>query len=155
MTELFDELMDIETPQDEVSLADFEELCKEALEQKKKVDALSKELDAEKAILEAHKKKILSIMTATNKEKYSVKGLGNIKVQSKMSVTVPKGEDKMKFAGYLETIGIEKELRTYNSATINAWYNDLRELCAAEGKPVPEIPGLVEPKEYKVLSLTK
>lgn len=99
--------------------------------------------------------KIQAYMEASELSKFSMDGLGTFYNVEKMSIRVPKGEDKMVFFEHLKKEGSFNDLATINSMTLQGYYKSKAEEAAAKNEPLPDIPGLKEISFYKQLHLRK
>lgn len=140
---------------DEITLGNFDTLCRELWAKKLECDELDKIAKEKSKELEEIKSKVLAYMDANELERFSVKGFGNISIMNRSSVKVPTGDERQVFFNSLRERGIFDDMVTVNSATLNAWYNQELEIAIAAGNIDFKIPGIVEPKIYKTLTLRK
>ena len=140
----------------DISVSDFDSLCKQLFEQKAKVDEVGKVYDAEKEKFEDIKSKILFIMEETEKTKYHLEGYGLIYSVNKFSVKTPKTlEEKKALGKYMNERGIFWEYFSVNSATLNSFYEEEFEKAKEAGNIDWKLPGVGEPSFRTTLSIRK
>lgn len=104
------------------------------------------------------KNRLISMLKAANKKRYSVDGVGNLTVVEKLKVRAPQSiEDKQAFYDWVEsTYGAEARLlySSINHNTLNSMYNQIAEEAAAKGQDF-HIPGVSEPESETNLQLRK
>lgn len=137
----------------ELNLKEFEALCTEMFEQRRKVEELEKQAKEASTILEELKTKVGAIMSEVGKEKYHVEGQGLIYFQNKRTASMPKDPAKRaEFFQYLKDKGIFEDLITVHSQTLTSFWNQEFE---ASQSPDFKIPGIDEPSARKTLSMKR
>lgn len=88
---------------------------------------------------------LLNALRDIDKDKYQVKGLGQVSVVNKFSVPTPKShQEKKEFFKFLKEYGGEDFFWTYasvNSRSLNSLVNDIKEENGADF----EVPGIAAP----------
>lgn len=138
---------------------DHVQLCRALWQQKAVVDAIKEQLDAESTKFEDLKKSTLKELDARELTKQHIPGFGTVSVQTKWSVQTPKtAEDKLLLFAYIER---EKGkdallgLQSIHSGTLNSFYDAEAALASERGDHKWTLPGVGEPKDYKLLALRK
>lgn len=157
MNDTFDypiqEQFNFEAHKKDINLNEFDTLCKAMFDQRKKVEAMEKELKDETARLEEMKGKVIAIMTDAGKEKYHVDGCGLLYFTNKRTASMPKDPEKRSaFFTYLRDKGIFEDLITVHSQTLTSFWNQEFE---AANSPDFKIPGIDEPTVRKTLTMKR
>jgi len=139
----------------EIDMGTFNDLCRQAWEQRTKVDEMARLQAIESKILEEMKAKVLAYLEHYELEKQHVPGFGTLSVQNRFTVTVPKGDNKLTFFDYLKENGIFEDMATVHSQTLNSWFKEKQEQALAEGNLEFSVPGISEAKIMKTLGFRK
>ncbi len=134
-----------------IDLDTFQDVCRIAWAQRRKVDALTREVNAESKKLEEMKAKVLAYMEQSGLEKQHIPGYGTLYTISRFTVKVPQGDAKLSFFEYLKGRGIFETLATIHSQTLNSWYSDELDEAVKQGNVDFKIPGIDEAKNSKSL----
>jgi hypothetical protein len=151
--------MDFFAPEDlsNVTMTELDAIVKE-LEVKRKIYSEKKgEASAANDEVEAIEGKIMAILEAHNKTKYSVDGVGTVYTVDKFQVSFPKDPDKAdKLREYCLNNGLGSML-TINHNSLNSLYKSKKEELEIEGKLdfSNVLDGVDEPKVYKTISFRK
>ncbi len=147
---------DFNSHNEEVSLPEFQAICKSFVAQKNVCDEIEMALKKETEKLEEIKNKILEIMNKTGQDKFSVPGMGTVYLRTRATVTVPKEPDKRsQFFQYLKDKNIFDNLITVNSQTLNSYYKQEFEQAISDGNSDFKIPGIDEPYIIKSVGYRK
>jgi hypothetical protein len=138
----------------ELSANELLELGEKIWKLKAKCEELQLALKVPQEELEECKAKMLAHFETLDVDKIHVKGYGTLSTIRKSSVKVPAGEARDVFFEHLSPEDY-KALRTVNSASLNAWYEEKMQQAIEEGAMDFKIVGLEEPKIYKVLGMRK
>lgn len=138
------------------SITDLSRLQDEILGLEDKHDRLKKELDALNADLGGKKAQMIEYMNAAKLTNFKTPR-GQIILNRKFAVTVPKGEDLDNFFTFLEASAPDhyRALRTVNYQTLNSWYMAELDMAKMRGEFGWCPPGLKEPKVGEYLSIRK
>ena len=142
------------TPIEETSLAELEELCREAFSIKKNVESVEEQVSGMKDLLKEQVSKIERILVHFGKDNYK-SAFGKVEIHQKLSVQTPKtDDDKQALFNWLTEKGIFLQYCTVNSQALNALYKAEREAAQIAGTECV-VPGIGAPKMYNTTHLKK
>lgn len=127
----------------ETSLTEIQKLSEEYFQRRAEADEIKERLREVNLQVEELENTILSVLEAHDLSKFDSQS-GSLSVSSELTVTVPQGDEKLKFFEYLKSKGEFEALATVNYQTLNGYVR--KEL---EQNPLAVIPGVGMPKEYK------
>lgn len=122
-----------------------------AIEQLKEA---AKPLNEEKTALKAQ----ITLMLREMNEKSFKSEFGTVTRVTDVSVTLPKGENKLKFFEYLKERGVFEDMATINYQSLNAYYKEQRELAMREDPMAGlnfELPGIGQANAFETIKLRK
>lgn len=138
------EVQDWIVPQQELSIAEMDNLVKTYREARLAYEKAKEESSRLYHILEEAENQVRNALTEAGKNKYFVDGVGTVSLAVKSSFTTPKTvEDKLKLFDYIKFKYGDEALINYlsiHSSSLNSFAN--REL---ESDPTLTIPGLTTP----------
>lgn len=142
-----------EKPMDDITLADFERLCKEAYEIHAKVKALEEEAKGYSGTLAQMQEKIRLYMQKYNKSSYKTQW-GTLVCAKKFQVKLPDTEaDRQALYAYLREKGHFEHLVSVNHMKLNSYYKQELDAAAESGNIDFTIPGIKEPKVYEYIQM--
>ena len=136
-----------------IDLSEMTELTQKIFERRSKLDELKEIVKQHTGELEKLKAKAIAHLDAAQLKTFKT-AEGKITAVDKFSVKVPRDpEAKAQFFDYLRDKGIFENMITVNSNTLNGYYKQELEIAVQQGNVDFSIPGLEEPKAYKMLSI--
>jgi hypothetical protein len=143
-------------PMDQVTVAEFEALCKAVLDQREIVEEKKDAAKVEDAKLTKLEMQVLSFLKGTNRSNYKSK-VGTMTLSKKRSWALPKSdEDRKAFFEFLKTEGTFDGMITVNSNTFNSYLKEKYETAEASGESSTfQVPGVGEASVFESLRFTK
>ncbi len=139
-----------------ISLADFNKLCTEIIEQNKAKKAAEDALKRETEVLEELKSKFVYYAEEAGMTTHTLTGVGTVYVSEYYNVSTPKtAEQKKLLFDYLREKGILWEMVNVNSATLNSFHNAEIEAAKLKGDIDFKLPGVGEPVLSKRVGVRK
>lgn len=132
----------------------IEEKCQELKSLYDDHDMLKAQLSSLNETIANKEKEIETFLQTEDLTSYKSK-MGTVYMITRSSVSVPKGEAKQAFFGYLKEQGIYDEVVTVNSQWLNGFYKKEIEAATERGELVAEIPGIESPKLSTTLGFRK
>ena len=120
----------------------------------KQLEEAAKPLNEEKTALKAQ----ITLMLREMNEKSFKSEFGTVTRVTDVSVTLPKGENKLKFFEYLKERGLFEDMATINYQSLNAYYKEQRELAMREDPMAGlnfELPGIGQANAFETIKLRK
>lgn len=120
----------------------------------KQLEEAAKPLNEEKTALKAQ----ITLMLREMNEKSFKSEFGTVTRVTDVSVTLPKGENKLKFFEYLKERGVFEDMATINYQSLNAYYKEQRELAMREDPMAGlnfELPGIGQANAFETIKLRK
>jgi len=149
-------LADFEEPKESIDLVAFDTLCRDLWDARDEAEIAEQHFKEKSARCEALKAKVQAYMDDAGMEKYHCASRGLVYTTQRMSVTVPKDDDRRaQFFAYLRDKGVFENLITVNFQTLNALYKAEFEAAVAAGLPDYKMPGIGEPSFAKTLTMRR
>ncbi len=134
---------------------------KDAIQRLRDVDNQLKKLDEEKKPLNEEKdglKAKITLMLREMNEKSFKSEFGTVTRVTDTSVKLPDGENKQIFFEHLKERGVFEAMATINYQTLNAYYNEQRDIAIQEDPASAlnfELPGIGQAKAFETVKFKK
>jgi hypothetical protein len=141
----------------ETTIKEMQDVCKRIVENQAQIESMQMKIKPLSEDLEKHKKILMAFLDQNEMSSFKAQGFTFV-VAEKFSVETPKGEDRPKFFDWCaEKKGWEfvKQSFTMNSQSLQGFYKAEQEVAVQEKNIDFKIPGIGEPKAFKMLQIRK
>lgn len=141
----------------QTSLTELQDMVKKYAHLRKEKEALAKQASDKEAQIDEMEAKIMSVLEASNMEKFPVPGIGTVYTSERFQVSFPKdAEQAATLRAFCMEHGLANEL-TINHQRLNAIYKARKEERNLKGEMSLDdiLPGVGEPRVFKSIGLRK
>jgi uncharacterized coiled-coil protein SlyX len=141
-----------EEVQTDISTQKLDQLIADYANQRKIVDNVSDELKKQEEKLHKMDAKLIEYLESLGRSSYD-SPYGKITRETRFSVKLPQGEDKVKFFEYLKEKKVFEDMVHMNSRTLQTFYR--AEMEAHKSVPGWKVPGCGEPSGQVIVKFKK